>query len=82
MPLFGVCGDLELQAQLDRLGVTFRSAGVGDVACVDFDGDVWFLGPMLTGRRWYGPLAVAVARLHGLADGAGPEGFWHALDRG
>jgi hypothetical protein len=72
-----------LRAELERIDVTYAKAGAAAyVQFSDFGATVWFKGPPLSGLSWTGPRAVALDRLATMADAAGPEPFWRALQDG
>jgi len=65
----------DLRAELERVGVTYATAGpAAHVQVTDLgDGEVWFRGPPLSGLSWSGPRAAALELLAAIADGAGVE---------
>jgi hypothetical protein len=69
-------------AELDRVGASFRKAGVRDYVSVQFGNDeVKLLGPPREHprRTWLGPEWQAVEFLDTIDDDAGPEAVWRAL---
>jgi hypothetical protein len=73
----------ELDAELDRVGVSYSKAGAVDyVAAVDLGDTVWLLGPPRLHSRptWSGPAEEALHLLASVPDGAGPEAFWAAFE--
>ena len=72
-----------LSAELDRVGVSLKTAELGDaVVAGTLGGLVWIMGAIAhpgDGRNWEGSEEQAVARLAGLPDNAGAEAFWEAF---
>jgi hypothetical protein len=70
----------DLRGELDRVGMSYSSAGATTYALLHDLGDaVWIKGPPLSGLSWEGSPAEALERLRGLPADAGSEKFWHAL---
>lgn len=68
-----------LEAELDRVGVSFAKAGAADyVRTVSLGGELRLLGPPGLQPRptWKGSNVDALALFATIPDGAGPEGFW------
>jgi hypothetical protein len=71
----------ELDAELDRVGVSFGKAGAKDyVAVLNLGEFIDLNGPPRIRPRphWRGSEQEALALLAPLADDAGPEAFWNA----
>jgi hypothetical protein len=72
-----------LSAELDRVGVSLRTAELGDAVVAGALGDlVWIMGAIASpwgGRTWEGSEQQALARLVDLPDNAGADAFWEAF---
>ncbi|MGZ4355938.1 MAG: hypothetical protein ACXVRK_08430 [Gaiellaceae bacterium] len=72
-----------LSAELDRVGVSLKTAELGDaVVAGTLGGLVWIMGVIAhpgDRRNWEGSEEQAVSRLAGLPDNAGAEVFWEAF---
>lgn len=72
-----------IDAELDRVGVSLRTAELGDAVVAGTLGDlVWIMAVVARpegGRAWEGSERQAFARFAGLPDDAGASAFWEAF---